>query len=159
MHCLRMARVHQHEVRLREDRRADRCEEAAALVEPAREPPADRIVVVHVADALGRRVGLGPAEDVVVRRVRGICRQVAQRHQHRQPRLRGEVDDRRSPRGVPATVSRRARAVERRVARPGEPPEPHPVTITGAERVGYGINAIVRFAVSPLSSVAVTASV
>jgi len=51
-----MERVHQHNVRLREDPRAHRREQAAAFLEPVGHPGADRIVAVGVGDALRNRI-------------------------------------------------------------------------------------------------------
>ncbi len=93
-----MERVHQHDVRLREDLRAQCRQQAAALVEPVGHPVADRIVAVGVADALGNRIDLGSTKHVVIWRIGWIARPVSQGHQHREPRLRGEVDHRCAPR-------------------------------------------------------------
>ena len=60
-----MERIHQHDVRLRKDLRAHCRQQAAALREPVGHPIADRIIAVGVADPLGNRIDLGPAEHVV----------------------------------------------------------------------------------------------
>ena len=90
-------RIHQHDVRLRKDLRAQCRQQAPAFLEPVGHPLADRIVVgivVGVRDPLRNRIDFSPAKGVVVWRIGRIARQVTQGDQHREPRLRGEVDDR-----------------------------------------------------------------
>ena len=57
-----MERIHQHDVRLREDSRAHRHQQATTFLEPGGHPVADHVIAVGVGNPLGNNIDLCPAD-------------------------------------------------------------------------------------------------
>ena len=76
-----VSRVHHHHVRLGQDLRAHGGEQGAALLQPAGDESAARLLAVLVRDAFGSGIDLGPPEHVIVWIAGWITRQVAQCNQ------------------------------------------------------------------------------
>ena len=71
---IRVSRVHHHYVRLGQNLRAHRGDQGPALLQPASDESAARLLALLIRDAFGTGSDLGPAEYVIVGSLGRIAR-------------------------------------------------------------------------------------